>query len=343
MPKTALITGIAGQDGAYLAQLLMSKGYKVLGTHRRSSGNYLSRLEELGIAGEVEPIDVDLTEYGNIHRVVEKVRPDELYNLAAQSFVGTSFEQPIYTSEVNAIGTARVLEAIRTVKPDTRFYQASTSEMFGNSPAPQSEATPFAPVSPYGIAKLYAHHLTRNYRESFGLHATSGILFNHESPLRGREFVTRKITLGLARVVQGKQRELTLGNLDAKRDWGFAGDYVEGMWRMLQQDKADDYVLATGTMTSVRRFVELAGRSLGKDIVWEGKDERTTGIERGSGAAWIKIEPRFYRPVDVWELRGDASKARNVLAWQPKTDIEALVAMMVRTDYDRVAADRVTF
>ena len=272
MARRALITGITGQDGAYLAKLLLEKGYEVVGSMRRTTISDPIRLMELGIAGDVELCDIDLFEFSNIARALERVKPDEIYNLAAQSFVSLSFEQPLYTSEIDGLGVARLLEAIRAVVPSVRYYQASTSEMFGKAQqVPQSETTPFYPRSPYAVAKLYAHWMTVNYRESYGLHATSGILFNHESPLRGREFVTRKITHGLARVRAGELGRLDLGNLDAQRDWGFAGDYVDGMWRMLQQENPSDYVLATGRTTSVRRFVEMAAAAAGFTLAWQGR------------------------------------------------------------------------
>jgi GDPmannose 4,6-dehydratase len=267
-----------------------------------------------------------------------------VYNLAAQSFVGTSFDQPIYTGDVDALGVARLLEAVRTVNPQIRFYQASTSEMFGKVQAiPQTETTPFYPRSPYGVAKLYGHWLTVNYRESYGMHASSGILFNHESPLRGFEFVTRKITLGLARIRHGTQEVLELGNLDAKRDWGFAGDYVEGMWRMLQAEVPDDYVLATGVTTTIRRFAELAADALGFRLVWEGEAENTVGRDTATGRAIIRINPDFYRPAEVELLIGDPAKANAQLGWTPKTDLAGLVAMMAEADDRRVREDRVVF
>src|SRR5262245_30803377 len=279
MSKTALITGITGQDGAYLAKLLLGKGYKVFGGARRTSSSNTWRLKELGIEAEVELIDFELMEMGNVQRAIERLRPDEIYNLGAQSFVQASFEYPIYTIETNTLGTVRILEAIRQVNPKIRFYQASTSEMYGQvQETPQSERTPFYPRSPYGISKLHSHWLTVNYRESYGIAASSGILFNHESPLRGREFVTRKITCGLASIKHGQLDVLTLGNLEAKRDWGFAGDYVEGMWLMVQAATPDDYVLATGESHTVRQFVDAAAPLLGFAIEWHGKGEAETGV-----------------------------------------------------------------
>lgn len=337
MAKTALITGINGQDGAYLAKLLLEKGYRVVGGLRRSSLRSLSRLEELGVAGEVEILDLDLFEMTNILRALERAKPDEVYNLAAQSFVALSFEQPLYTAEIDALGPARLLEALRQQGGRVRFYQASTSEMFGKaSIVPQDERTPFYPRSPYGVAKLYAHWMTVNYRESHGLHASSGLLFNHESPLRGIEFVTRKITWTLAQVRHGQAPVLRLGNLDARRDWGFAGDYVRGIWQMLQQPQPDDYVLATGETRTVRQFVECAARVLGFDIVWEGKGVQETGIDRRTGRSIVVVDPALYRPAEVDLLVGDSRKARQRLGWAPETDFTALVAMMAEADDRRV-------
>ena len=270
MTKKAIITGIAGQDGAYLAKLLLEKGYRVLGGDRRSS-RQSTRLDYMGIADDVERVDFELSEFTNIARLIQNEQPDEVYNLAAQSFVGTSWEQPLTTTDVNANGVLRLLEAIRTFSPHTRFYQASTSEMFGAIEAPQRESTPFYPRSPYGVSKLFAHWITKNYRESFDLKASSGILFNHESPLRGREFVTRKISLAMSRIALGEQDVLELGNLGAQRDWGFAGDYVEGMWRIINAEPRDDYVLATGETHTIREFAELAGAQLGMELAWEGE------------------------------------------------------------------------
>src|SRR5579884_2217405 len=300
MAKTALVTGISGQDGAYLAKLLLDKGYRVVGALRRTSNGGLPRLAELGVDGDVEIVDFDLAELTNIMRALAKIKPDEVYNLAAQSFVGLSFEQPLYTADTDAIGPLRILEAVREAIPTSRFYQASTSEMFGKVQAtPQDEATPFYPRSPYGFAKLFAHWATVNYRESYGLHASSGILFNHESPLRGREFVTRKITWSLARIRHGQQDVLELGNLDARRDWGFAGDYVEGMWLMLQREKPQDFVLATGENHSVRDFVDAAATPLGFAIDWAGAGPQEHGIDRRSGKTVVRVNPQFYRPAEV--------------------------------------------
>ena len=318
--KNALITGITGQDGAYLAKLLLKKGYTVFGLHARRSTDTLWRLCYLGIEGEVNLIDGDLTDLSAMIRGMEKSAADEVYNLGAQSFVGTSWDQPVLTANVTGVGALNVLEAVRIVNPKARFYQASTSEMFGLIQEPmQSEATPFYPRSPYGVAKLYAHWMTVNYRESFGLHASSGILFNHESPLRGIEFVTRKVTDAVARIKQGKQKELRLGNIDAKRDWGFAGDYVEAMWLMLQQDTPDDYVVATGLTTTVRDMCRIAFTHVG----WRHED-------------YLVIDPKFYRPAEVEVLMGNSAKAKAKLGWVAQTNLEILITMMVDADMVRV-------
>lgn len=344
MTKTAFITGVSGQDGAYLSKLLLDKGYRVVGGIRRTSTGIIHRLAELGIEKDVELVTFDLSEFQNILRLLEKVKPDEFYNLAAQSFVGSSWELPLYTADVDAVSVCRILEGIRDIVPECRFYQASTSEMFGHvREIPQSELTPFYPRSPYGVAKLYGHWITVNYRESFGLHASSGILFNHESPLRGVEFVTRKITLAMARIAQGQQDTLYLGNMDAKRDWGYAAEYVEGMWRMLQQDAADDYVLATGNTYTVRSFVEGAGKAVGFDMVWEGEAENEVGIDSKTGKTLVRVDPKFYRPAEVEILIGDPAKAKSALGWSPATDIAGLTELMVRADFDRVKSGRLYF
>lgn len=342
--KTALITGVNGQDGAYLARLLLEKGYRVVGAARRTSSSNFARLEELGVAAEVDIIDFELIELSNIIRVVEKVAPSEIYNLAAQSFVHVSFEHPIYTADADALGVVRILEAIRTVDPNIRFYQASTSEMFGQvQETPQTERTPFHPRSPYGVAKLYGHWITVNYRESYGLHASSGILFNHESPLRGKEFVTRKISLGLAQVKHGKADVLALGNLDAQRDWGFAGDYVDGMWRMLQNANAGDYVLATGETHPVREFLLHAGAALQMELVFEGTGVAERGIDRKTGKVVVEVDPAFFRPAEVDVLLGNSAKARRELNWQHAKSFRELVAMMAEADDRRVRDDRILF
>ncbi len=338
MKKRALITGIRGQDGAYLARLLLDKGYEVYGADRRSGDSTFWRLAELGVKERVKILYMDMLELTNIMRVIERAAPDEVYNLAAQSFVATSFEQPILTSDVNALGVLRLLEAIRLVKPDARFYQASTSEMFGKvRETPQNEDTPFHPRSPYGVSKLYAHWITVNYREAYGLHASSGILFNHESPLRGHEFVTRKITTGVAAIQRGLQEKIVLGNMDAKRDWGFAGDYVDGMWRMLQMDAPGDYVLATGETHSIREFAEAAFLAAGMEVRWEGEREETRGLDARTGRTLVEVSSEFYRPAEVDVLMGDPRRAGEILGWFASTKFGELVHMMV--EHDRNAMD----
>lgn len=338
MNKKALVTGIRGQDGAYLAKFLLEKGYEVWGADRRSGDSSNWRLKELGIEKEVNIIYMDLLELTNIMRVIEKVQPDEVYNLAAQSFVGVSFEQPILTAEIDAMGVLRLLEAIRTLKPDTKFYQASTSEMFGKvQEIPQTEKTPFYPRSPYGVAKLFGHWITVNYRESFNIFACSGILFNHESPLRGVEFVTRKITYSLAKIKYGLQDKLILGNLDAKRDWGYAPEYVEAMWLMLQQDEPDDYVIATGETHTVREFVEKAVQIAGFEIEWEREGIDTKGIDRKTGKVIVEVSPKFYRPAEVDILVENPKKAKEKLGWESKTKFEELVEIMMEADLKRIS------
>jgi GDPmannose 4,6-dehydratase len=337
MSRTALITGISGQDGAYLAQFLLNKGYRVVGGLRRSSSGAVPRLEELRIARQVSVVDLDLAELTNIMRMLDKVKPDEIYNLAAQSFVALSFEQPIYTTEIGGMGPLRLLEAIRQLAPSARFYQASTSEMYGRAgEAPQDETTPFRPRSPYGFAKLLGHWATVNYRESYGLQANSGIAFNHESPLRGREFVTRKITLGLARIRHGDLDVLELGNLDASRDWGFAGDYVTAMWQMLQRDEAEDFVLASGQSRTVRSFVEAAAAQFGFSLEWAGSGIDEQGIDRRSGRVVVRVNPALYRPAEIDALVGNPQKAERVLGWQRSVEFEGLVTMMAEADDRRV-------
>jgi GDPmannose 4,6-dehydratase len=335
--KKALITGIRGQDGAYLSKLLLEKGYDVYGVDRRSGDSSFWRMKDLGIEKDVKILYMDLLELTNIMRTIERTQPDEVYNLAAQSFVQTSFEQPLLTADINAMGVLRLLEALRTLKPDTKFYQASTSEMFGKAQEiPQTERTPFHPRSPYGVAKLFAHSITVNYREAYNIFGCSGILFNHESPLRGREFVTRKITYGIARIKTGLDDKIVLGNLDSKRDWGYAKEYVEGMWLMLQQKHPDDYVLATGETHTVREFVEDAFKAAGYDIGWEGEGVNTKGIDRKSGKVFVEISLDFYRPAEVDILIGNPQKAKDRLGWAPRTKFEDLVRMMVEADIRRV-------
>jgi GDPmannose 4,6-dehydratase len=336
--KTAIITGITGQDGAYLAQLLLGKDYKVFGAYRRTSSVNFWRIEELGIQKHpnLHLVVYDLTDLSSSIRLLQKTEATEIYNLAAQSFVGVSFDQPITTAEITGIGTVNLLEAIRIVNPKIRFYQASTSEMFGKVQAvPQVETTPFYPRSPYGIAKLYAHWMTVNYRESYDIFGCSGILFNHESPLRGREFVTRKITDSAAKIKLGLLNVLELGNLDAKRDWGFAREYVEGMWRMLQADVPDTYVLATNRTETVRDFVRMAFIAVGITLDFNGKDENEVGIDTATGKTLVKVNPKFYRPAEVDLLIGNPEKAKRVLDWEPQTTLEALCSMMVTADLRR--------
>lgn len=335
MSKKALITGITGQDGSYLAHLLLQKGYEVYGAIRRNAGLYSWRLERLGIVNDVEFIDFDLLEYSNIKKTLEKVKPDELYNLAAQSFVHLSFEQPLLTSDIDGLGTLRVLEAVREAKIPAHIYQASTSEMFGKvRQTPQNEETPFHPRSPYGVAKVFAHWAMINYRESYQMFAANGILFNHESPLRGEEFVTRKITRAIAGIKAGKVDVLELGNMNAKRDWGYARDYVDAMWRILQHRVPDDFVIATGETHSVREFVELAFRHVGITIVWSGSEVNEVGTDAKTGKILVKISPKFFRPAEVDLLIGDASKAKAELGWSAPTKFEQLVGIMMEAEMD---------
>ena len=340
MRKKALITGVTGQDGAYLAELLLSKGYSVWGVKRRSSSFNTGRIDHLyKDAHEADSnfrlVYGDLTDSTNLIRIIQEIQPDEIYNLAAQSHVMVSFETPEYTANADAVGALRILEAIRLLKLEkkTRFYQASTSELYGKvQETPQTEKTPFYPRSPYGVAKLYAYWITVNYREAYGMHASNGILFNHESPIRGETFVTRKITRAVAAIKLGLQKRLFLGNLDAKRDWGHARDYVEGMWLMLQQDAPDDYVLATGEAHSVREFVERAFSHVGITISWRGSGVEETGVEDLTGQALVSIDPRYFRPTEVDLLLGDASKAKRHLGWSHNTQFAELVREMVKAD-----------
>jgi GDPmannose 4,6-dehydratase len=335
--KTALITGVTGQDGAYLSKLLLTKGYRVVGAMRRGTSPKLARLKFLDVDKDVEFIDLELSEVTGLIRTIERVRPDELYNLAAQSFVSLSIEEPVYTLEVNALGFARLLEAVRTVKSDIRIYQASSSEMFGEpNESPQTETTKLSPRSPYAIGKAAAHWLAVNYRQVHGLYAVSGILFNHESPLRGRQFVTRRITLGLAEVKRGKRDVLTLGNLNAKRDWGSAEEYVAGMQTMLQQGMPDDYVLATGQMTSVRQFAQIAASLLGLRLEWHGVGVDEVGVDLASGRTIVKIDSQHFRELDINSNVGSAQKANETFGWQCKVDVNQLAASMAAADDKRV-------
>lgn len=337
--KRAVITGITGQDGAYLTQLLLEKGYLVYGTFRRTASVNFWRLDEIGVKDHpnLYLVENDLHDLSANIRLLETVQPDEVYNLAAQSFVAVSFDQPILTGQTTGIGAVNLLEAIRIVNSKIRFYQASTSEMFGLAQeVPQSETTTLYPRSPYGCAKVYAHHMTINYRESYDIFGSCGILFNHESPLRGLEFVTRKITDGLARVKLGKQEHIELGNLEAKRDWGFAKDYVEGMWRMLQTNRPDVYVLATGRTETIRHFVEMSCRAFEIDLAWKGRAEHEVGIDARTGKTIIKINPKYYRPAEVDLLIGNPAKAKAELGWEAETTLEELCTMMVEADLARV-------
>jgi len=337
--KTALITGISGQDGAYLAQHLLEAGYKVYGTYRRTSSVNFWRLEEVGCRNHpnLHLIEYDLCDQGSAFDIVSRTEPSEIYNLAAQSFVGVSFQQPALTAQVTGIGALYLLEAIRYINPRIKFYQASTSEMFGKvQEVPQTESTPFYPRSPYGVAKLYAHWMVVNYRESYDIFASSGILFNHESPLRGLEFVTRKITDGVARIKLGQQDVLELGNLNAKRDWGFAKEYVEGMHLMLQHDTPETFVLATSRTETVREFASMAFKAVGVYVEWTGKDDTETGIDSQTGKLLVRVNPEYYRPAEVELLIGNSDKARAVLGWSPKKSLEELCDLMVKTDLKRV-------
>jgi GDPmannose 4,6-dehydratase len=338
--KVALITGVTGQDGSYLAELLLDKGYEVHGIARRTSlfnrGRVEERVSRAHEEGQVYELHYgDMSDSSSVNRILAHVRPTELYNLAAQSHVGVSFEQPEYTCDVDATGVLRLLEGLRSNRLDTRFYQASTSELYGKvEEVPQTETTPFHPRSPYAVAKLYGYWIVRNYREAYGMHASNGILFNHESPRRGENFVTRKVTLGLARVKAGLQRVLALGNLDSKRDWGYAKDYVEMMWMMMQRDEPEDFVVATGETHTVREFVERSAEVAGYDIVWEGEAAEELGRDRASGEVIVKVDPRFYRPAEVDLLLGDPSKAKDLLGWEPKVTFEELVEIMMRADLE---------
>ena len=336
--KTALITGITGQDGSYLAELLLEKGYEVHGIKRRASSFNTERIDHLHAYRGEDQTRMhlhygDLTDSSNLNRLIEKVHPTEIYNLGAQSHVKVSFEVPEYTAEVDAVGTLRLLDAIRETGVNCRFYQASTSELYGEvQEVPQTVSTPFHPRSPYGVAKLYSYWITINYREAYGLHASNGILFNHESPRRGPTFVTRKITRAAAAISKGRQDCLYMGNIDARRDWGYAKDFVEGMWRMLQQDAPDDYVLATGEMHTVREFIEHAFALVNMPIAWKGNAEDETGIDQNSGKTVVRIDPQYYRPAEVEQLLGNPAKAREKLGWEPQVKFSGLVELMLKAD-----------
>jgi len=331
--KKALITGITGQDGSYLAKLLIEKGYRVYGLHRRSSTTNLWRLVNLEVENKIEILDGDLGDFSSIETALEESKPDEVYNLAAQSFVATSWKQPIYTADITGLGVLRVLEAVRKVVPKAKFYQASSSEMFGKvREVPQKETTPFYPRSPYGVSKVFGYWTTVNYRESYNMFACNGILFNHESPLRGTEFVTRKITNGIAQIKKGLREFIELGNLNAKRDWGYAGDYVEAMWLMLQQENPDDYVIATGATHTVREFVELAFKEVGINIKWKDKNLNEKGIDSKTGKILVKVNKNHFRPAEVDLLIGDSSKAERKLGWKPRTTLIELIRTMIEHD-----------
>lgn len=343
-PKKALIFGVTGQDGAYLTELLLNKGYEVHGVKRRSSSHNTSRIDFFYNEAKEGRLRFflhygDLTDEMNVLSLIQMIQPDEIYNLAAQSHVKVSFELPKYTGEVDAFGTLNILESIRLLNliSKTKFYQASTSEMFGKViEIPQTETTPFYPRSPYGVAKVYGYWMTRNYREAYGVFTCNGILFNHESPLRGETFVTRKITLAACRYKMGLQSILYLGNLDAKRDWGYAKDYVEAMWLMLQQEQPEDFVIATGETHSVREFVELAYKELGIEIEWHGKGEEEYGIDKTTGKVIVKVDPNYYRPTEVDFLLGNAAKAKKILNWEPKTNFQQLIKIMIAADLEKV-------
>jgi GDPmannose 4,6-dehydratase len=344
MVKRALITGITGQDGSYLTELLLEKGYEVHGIIRRHSTINTGRIDHLYENPEIGGKKLflhygDLTDSSNLNRLIEKIKPNEIYNLAAQSHVAVSFEVPEYTAEATGVGTIRLLDAIRETGINCRFYQASTSELFGGLPhtAPQSEKTPFYPKSPYGVAKLYSYWITVNYRESYNLYACNGVLFNHESPRRGETFVTRKITRAIASIMAGKQEKLSLGNLDSKRDWGFAGDYVRAMWLMLQQEKPQDYVIATNETHTVREFVELSFKEVGIDIEWTGSGVEEKGIDKATGKVLVDVNPRYFRPAEVELLWGDARKAESELGWKRNVSFRELVRMMVDGDMQEIA------
>ena len=342
--KKVLVTGITGQDGAYLSKNLLDGGHTVFGGLRRNSEGKYHRLKELRIAERINYLELDLMDQESIIRSIKETRPDELYNLAAQSFVHASWNCPAYVSQADGLGTLYILEAIRTHSPETRFYQASTSELFGNAQvSPQSESTQFNPRSPYGVAKLYAHWMTKNYREFHGLFATTGILFNHESPLRGSQFVTRKITLALARIALGQQQTLELGNLDAQRDWGYAAEYVDGMTSIVRNGTAEDYVLATGKSHTIRAFVECVSKMAGFEIEWSGQGEAEEGLDRRTGQKLVRVNPEFFRETEKIQLVGNSAKARRELGWTSRTSLPDLAELMFKADYDRVSTNSVYF
>ncbi len=345
MPNRKIfIAGVTGQDGAYLAKKMLTEGYTVYGGVRRTSSGIYHRLNDLKIADKINYVEIDLADQESIIRAVKDTQADEFYNLAALSFVNSSWNYPAYVSQIDGLGALYILEAIRAHSPETRFYQASTSELFGNTQeSPQTESTQFNPRSPYGVAKLYAHWMTKNYRDSFGLFAATGILFNHESPLRGSEFVTRKITLAFARIAQGQQDLLEIGNLDARRDWGYAEEYVDGMAAILRNGIADDYVLATGRTNTIRSFVEIVSKLAGFDLEWNGHGKAETGLNRKTGKTLVKVNPEFYRKAETFQLVGDPEKARRELGWACKTSLQSLAELMYRADYDRVTANSVHF
>ena len=346
--KKALITGITGQDGSYLAEILIEKGYEVHGVVRRSSSINTARIDHLFKDKELLnnvffTHHGDITDTSNMNRLLEKIEPDEIYNLAAQSHVKVSFDMPEYTAEVDAMGTLRLLDAIKDTGIRTKFYQASTSELFGKvQQVPQTEKTPFYPRSPYGVAKIYGYWIVVNYREAYDLFACNGILFNHESPRRGETFVTRKITIGASKVKLGLQENILLGNLDAKRDWGYAPEYCEGMWRMLQHKTPEDFVLATGETHTVRELVELSFKDLGIEIAWKGSEEKETGIDKATNKVIVAIDPKYYRPTEVDLLIGDATKAKNLLGWEATTKFEDLVSIMIKADFDRISRGKLS-
>ncbi len=336
MKKTAFITGITGQDGAYLADLLLQKNYKVVGGFRRLSTPNFCRLDQLGIIHKLHLVETDLLDASNLTRIIREVRPTEVYNLGAQSFVAHSFKNPILTGNVTGIGVTNLLEAVRIVDPHIKFYQASTSELFGQAREfPQNEETAFYPRSPYAIAKLYGHWMTINYRESYNIFATTGILFNHESPLRGVEFVTRKITDAVAKIYHGKQNHFDIGNMDVQRDWGYAKDFVEGMWMMMQAEKPGNYVLATNESHSVREWIDVCFQFIGRKIVWEGTGKKETGRDAKTGKTLVKVNPEFYRPAEVEYLIGDYSKAKRELGWEPKVKFRELAELMLKNDLEK--------